>query len=796
MSLKSITRFISIAALFLIPFFPLIVANSFFFPFITGKAFYFRLLVELAFASWVILAFLDAKYRPKLNALTIGVTIFALVTLVADLVGVVPIRSFWSNFERMEGWITVIHLWMFFMVASSVFGAREPGVAAGESNKILWHRWLNTSLLAAFLVACYGFAQLFGWAAIHQSSARVDASLGNAAYMAVYMLISAGFAAYLFLESKARRAGVIAKESVYKGQRTVIGIMKALVFDLTVMEWAYTILVVAFSFLLFETATRGTILGLVGGIMVGLVAYAIFAGKRNSANGGTSVIGGKSISRSRWVAGGIVGLFIIAIIAFIGLRHQPFIANNPVLGRLASISFSSTESVARLYIWQEALTGFTQRPILGWGQENFNYIFNTNYNPAMYGQEQWFDRAHSVYLDWLTASGIVGLLSYLSLYMLFLFAVWKSSLSMAEKSVLTGLLAGYAVHNLFVFDNLASYVLFFALLGFAASLPRAISNKVSAGASSVGVKILGGTREIGAEIVEYVVAPLAVIILVAVLYFFTWRPIEENVGLIAALRACGGSATSLPDTSSFENVLSIGSYVGKQETREQLLSCAGSVIASQQIPNPTKQAFFTLTTAEIQAQIAATPKDARIYTLAGSFMDQIGAFTQAEPFLEQAHLLSPAKQSIDLILANDYINLGKNDQAIALLKQAYESATDNMDAKNTYATALVIAGKEADAKTIFGNDPALFNTEAMAQAYAAVKQYSKAIAIYETLLGTSTDNINLQTKLAQTQYAAGMISAAVQTLRDIEKAHPEYASQIDPAIKQVQSGLPAGQAGK
>jgi hypothetical protein len=55
-------------------------------------------------------------------------------------------------------------------------------------------------------------------------------------------------------------------------------------------------------------------------------------------------------------------------------------------------------------------------------------------------------------------------------------------------------------------------------------------------------------------------------------------------------------------------------------------------------------------------------------------------------------------------------------------------------------------------------------------------------------MGTSTDNINLQTKLAQTQYAAGMISAAVQTLRDIEKVHPEYQSQLEAAIKQIQAG--------
>ncbi len=759
MPIKSISRFLTLASLFLIPIFPLIVANSMFFPFITGKAFYFRLLVEIAFASWAVLAFLDAKYRPRLNALTIGVTVFALVTLVADLVGVNPIRSFWSNFERMEGWITILHLWMFFMVASNVFGS-------GEDGKRQWHKWMNVSLVVAFIVACYGLGQLLGWAAIHQGSSRIDASLGNAAYMAVYMLISAGFAAYLFLESKGRRAKVIAKESAYKGFRAVIAIMKALVFDLTVLEWTYAVLVLLFSYELYETATRGTILGLAGGIMVALVSYAAFA---RSAT-----------KRSRAISGGLVALCAAAVVVFIVVRHNPVIANNPILGRLASISLSSSETTARLYIWQQAFIGFKERPVLGWGQEDFNYIFNANYSPAMYSQEQWFDRAHSVYLDWLAASGLVGLLSYLSLYVLLLIAVWKSHMYASEKSVLTGLIAGYAIHNIFVFDNLASYVLFFAILGFAASLTRENSTGRS-------LSVVGGDKEASAEVVEYAVAPVAIISLVAGIYLLTFQPIQENLRLITALQQCSG-ASGLPDTSAFQTALSSWPYVGKQETREQLLSCAGQVLQSQQIPGQTKQAFFALAAQEISNQISATPKDARIYTLAGSFMNQIGAFTQAGALLEDAHLLSPAKQSIDFVLANNYINLGKNDQAISLLKQAYESDTEDLDAKNAYATALVIGGKEADAKALFGNDETLFNTPSMAEAYALAKQYPKAIAIYQALIGTSTDNTDLIVKLAQVQYSAGMISAAVSTMRSMEASHPEYTTQIEAAVKQIQAG--------
>jgi tetratricopeptide (TPR) repeat protein len=369
-------------------------------------------------------------------------------------------------------------------------------------------------------------------------------------------------------------------------------------------------------------------------------------------------------------------------------------------------------------------------------------------------------------------------------------AVWKSTLSVAEKSALTGLLAGYAIHNAFVFDNLASYVLFFAMLAFAASLPRkSASAGGTASATTTASKILGGTREVSVEVVEYVIAPVAIIVLIFGVYWFTWRPIQENTRLIVALQSCGNSSPgSVPDPSLFQNALSVGAYVGYQETREQLFSCAGQVISAQQIPSPTKQAFFTLASNEIQAQITATPKDARIYTLAGSFLDQIGAFSQAEPILIDAHLLSPAKQTIDFELGNDYINEGKLTQAVDIFKQAYQSPTDNPDAQTGYATALIISGQDTQAQSIFGDDPSLFNTSGIAQAYSVAKEYPKAIAIYESLIGTSTDNVNLQLALAQTQYAAGMISAAVATLKVIEKNHPEYATQIDAAIKQAQAG--------
>ncbi len=725
--MKKTLTYIAIATLFLVPVFPLIVANPLFFPFITGKAFYFRFLVEIAFAAWIIVAFLDAKYRPRLNGLTIAVSLFALITLVADLLGVNPLRSIWSNFERMEGWLVIFHLWMFFMASVHIFGS-------GEEGKKWWYRFFNTSIGVAVIVAIYGILQYFGAAAIHQGSTRIDASLGNAAYMAVYMLFHVFLSAYLFFA----RANTV----------------KSIDFP----QWVYAILSVIFSFLLFQTATRGTILGLIGGILLALGVYALFArkGERKHRLGAVTAI----------------GVIVLIGAVFYMNRDASFIKNSEVLNRMATISLQENKTQARGYIWPMAIDGWQERPILGWGQENFNYIFNSNYNPAMWSHEQWFDRAHSVFLDWLTASGLLGFLSYLSLYIFFIVLVWRSTLSMSEKSVMMGLIAGYAIHNVFVFDNLASYTFFFAILGFAASLKEG------------KVWSVMGTKPVRTDVVEYIVAPIVLVMLVAGMYMVNVRPLQANTRLLYALGMCSGGQA---DVALFEKALSVDSYLANQEIREQLMACAPSVVSGQ-YPSPTKQAFYELAQREISKQIELTPLDTRAHALGGFFLNGIGNFADAEKYLTEALRLSPGKQSLMVQLAVAYANVDKADQALALMKEAYDSAPTNTQVRTAYASMFVVAGKEAEGKKVFADEPGIFETESMAQIYASLKQYPKAIVIYQKMVAADPTNVQRRGILAQTQYLAGMPYQAIETLRAIIKDYPEYKAGVEAAILQIQNG--------
>jgi tetratricopeptide (TPR) repeat protein/O-antigen ligase len=739
-TINSLIKYFIIIGLVMVPFIPTYVDNSLFFPFITGKGFAFRIIVEIVFALWLILVFrekgtsvvgTDKSVLPRCNAVSVSIAVFTVIALIVDLAGLNPLRSIWSNFERMEGWLMIVHLWAYFTVLSSVLKTKES-----------WHKFFNVVIVSGLITALYGLAQFFGWAETHQGG-RVDASLGNSAYMAVYMLFNVFISGYL-------AASYFAKKNLF---------------------YSYFVASVFFSFIMFQTATRGTIIGWTVAIIISCLIYSIFGRKATGQS-----------NRSRIVSGSAVLFILIVGVLFYFNRNANWIQKNEVLGRLASISISDTKTQARRFIWPMAIKGVVESPkttILGVGQENFNYIFNSNYNPQMWKHEQWFDRAHSVFLDWFVAGGILGLLSYLSLYIISLIFIIKSDKTVGEKSILIGLLVGYGIHNVFVFDNQTSYVMFFTLLAFVHSLKK---NKEL----SIFKNYSKAISEDAETVRDYIYVPVTVILFIATIYFINIRVIQSNTNLIKALIAC-----SNPQTVSivpFEKIFKLGQTVANQETVEQLLNCSSNVIQNPQIQQDKKAAFYDLAKKEIDNQIKKTPNDARIYIIGGSYYDTIRDFNSATPLLEKANELSPNKQSIIFELAVNYLNIGKNKEAVAILDKAYQSATDNPISKTTYVTALITAGEEAKAKELFGDDMEVFSDPRVINAYILSNKYDKAIAIYKQLLTKDPDNQEVYSSLAYVYLLNKQDYQAIELLKKAKERFPLIKAQVEDAIKQIESG--------
>ncbi len=113
MALEKALRYVCLAGVFALPFLVLYVANSMFFPFITGKNFAFRIIVEIMAGAWPALALVNPVYRPPRPWLLIAFGVWVVWMAIADGFGVYPFKSFFSNYERMEGWIMISSLCVF-----------------------------------------------------------------------------------------------------------------------------------------------------------------------------------------------------------------------------------------------------------------------------------------------------------------------------------------------------------------------------------------------------------------------------------------------------------------------------------------------------------------------------------------------------------------------------------------------------------------------------------------------------------------------------------------------------------
>ena len=162
MKTNNILKYLIYGGLFLIPFIPLVISSSMYFPFITGKNFAFRILAEIIIGLWAILAVRDARYRPKFSLISYAVLAFVAIIAVADTFGASPYKSFWSNYERMEGLVTLLHLLGLFFATSSILKTEK-----------LWSRFFHTSIGVSVTLGIYSLFQLSGAIKINQGGVVV-----------------------------------------------------------------------------------------------------------------------------------------------------------------------------------------------------------------------------------------------------------------------------------------------------------------------------------------------------------------------------------------------------------------------------------------------------------------------------------------------------------------------------------------------------------------------------------------------------------------------------------------------
>ena len=427
------------------------------FPFVVGKALWTRTLIEIAFGLWVILLLRDSSYRlPKSWTLAV-LGVYVLIALLATVFSVSITRSLWSTYERMQGWVDLAH-WATFVVI----------LVSTHRTWTHWRTLLNVNLGVGLLIGLLGLTQFFDIRLIEylQYKNRLDITLGNPTYVGGYMLVSFFIAAAFLTESLLDRSAsetrgrAVDRHKRRRAQQSG-GLAKIPPENLWRAFWVAAIALTLV--MVFLSGTRSAAVALVAGILVFGVGYALWGGSprlRAAAIGTTAVIAALAL---------VVSVFILVRV---GSDVERIDAPGAMVERLLNTGVRDRSVEGRIVAAQIGWEAFVDRPLLGWGPENYTVGYDRHVVPEVFAKgAASFDQAHNKLIEELTTKGLLGLLGYLALWVSMAVVFFRKArhLSPGQQAFafLVGAgLIGYFTQNLFLFDTPGTVFQLYVLVGF------------------------------------------------------------------------------------------------------------------------------------------------------------------------------------------------------------------------------------------------------------------------------------------------------------------------------------------
>lgn len=588
------------------------------FPFISSKQLSFNILIEVLLLVWGIFLIKYPKYLPKKSQLSWGIIAYFLAILLSLFVSYDFNLSFWGDIERMLGYFHLLHFLALYFIIITAFRSKKD-------FSIL----LNTLIGSAVLIALY---------AIFKHDA--NATIGNRAYVAA-MMIFAMFLQALFL---------IKNKDWWQKAIYAVGIV-----------------------ITFISFIKADISGAQAGLVLGVFS-ALFVGTIISKNRTIKIISFSSL-----------GVLIILVTLLFAFRSQP-VFDNSYLGK--SLRDFSTDNITlntRLISYQSAGKYLIDHPvsmIFGVGHGCYALIFDKYFNPKFYDYDRsatYFDRAHNNLIDIITTTGIIGLLTYLSIFLflfIYLIRAYKNNfkednltdqkINGVEFSILIGLLVAYFVQNLAVFDSFATYLYFIVILAFV----NYVGNKSKLDDNNKSIET--------SSIVNYFIFPIFLILII----FSLSKNINTFSMLKKTIEAYSYSHTKgiIAGSEKFAEALSFNTGL-ERDARESYINLVlgSSDLILKSAKDPKVESVISLAIVESEKNEQYNIYDSliltrlsKIYDLAGRFYLTKGDQEKASHYsslaldtLSRAIDSSPGRVPLYLTRANILLNLGESDQALA-----------------------------------------------------------------------------------------------------------------------------------
>ncbi|MBT4277216.1 hypothetical protein HOD96_00505 [Candidatus Falkowbacteria bacterium] len=764
--MEKFLKFIIYLGIGTVAFVPIMMNSHFFFPFIFTKAFIFRITVEIMLLAFLLLASINSNYRPRLTVLSLGFLAYLIIIFISSFFGDNFYLSFWGDIERSEGLLTWIHLFVLFFIVSSVLKNRDD-----------WLKLFDVSVFGSLIVAIFALGQRLNWDFIlNAGENRLSATVGNPAFLATYLLFNVFFAIYLFIKRK-----------------TIF------------LKWYYGVFIAFGIYIIIETATRGAFVGLLVALFLGGFLTVFFT------------------NTSQKTKKAFTGVLLVAVL--FGLtayfnKEAGWVQENEALRRMTNISLTDRTTETRFMTWNSAWQGVKEKPVLGWGQENFYLVFNKHFNPGIYedaGSRIWFDRAHNVILDQAVIGGFFGLFAYL--FMIFypvyfftekivrrksrlraLFKVFKRQDSVTDKEkivaiIFISLFIACFTQNLFVFDNVVTYIPLIFLLSFVSFLDKevvVIKNK----AVFKGVFIV------------------FLILIIPIIYIVNIKPAQANLDVIRAMKVADKSQAGLETSYNlFLRALDKGTY-GNQEYRARFVEFVDTMIYKKDGDEFFRREAALKAKDEMIKQIQERPSDVANYIILMRHYNRAYIYDVEflrdiiEDLFPKALELSPSRPHIYYELGYAQINLGsyyRTREEIEKAEEMFDEGIKNFDKAieindrviESYLNTILmlfVSDKSDQVQKYLNKMDELelkykkeeFLTR-MKSASINTKKYDWTIKFAEELVKVSSDSRQHFIDISLSYICLGEIDKAVEKAEKIKDFGPPYDKQAEEFIKQITS---------
>lgn len=628
---------------------PLVFSVYFYPSHVAPQTFLFRLIVEAMLFVYLLLVLRNSAYAPKLSLMFWAVAAFIGAQALAGVFGVDPLQSFFSDFERHWGFITIIHFFAFFVVVSAV--VREDRS---------WRWLLAVSVGASFLTAGYGVYQFF-----FEDIGRIYSTIGNAGFFATYLLLNAALALWLALGAFFSRP--------WRFMFAGIAACNAVVAMLT--------------------STRAAMLALAAGIVVLGCGYIFWYEYKTK--------------RLKMLLASLLVAFIVIGGAVLALAHTDFGVKTGI-SRLAIFSLSDVTTRTRLFAWQAGYEGFLSAPLFGAGPENFKVVFNKYFDPGFYAYETMeteFDRAHNIFIEQLATAGGIGLLAYAGMFAVFLYLLWKGRRTGAFGAhapiILAAFTVAYGVQGFFNMDTLTSFLPLFLVFAYVAARTTHTNEEHP------------HVPHVAREPISFSFAAAALAVFFAFAYAgwaVNIQPARADRALSDAddLRQHIGEMAPydalVAATDTYERALGISAY-GKGTVQESLAEYAFNFYQTfgRQSPQEFIDNFLPFSMRELEAYIRQHPHDYLAYSALGKlynvqFLLTVKKDEQVERVLAQAHMLAPERLEMPLVFAQRALIQGDYAAAAA---QAEEGIAKSKKFADLYRVAFIAYSLQGDEDNAF-----------------------------------------------------------------------------------------------